>query len=339
MGLYPKIEKKKNFLLKKCNLCGQSFGPGGFAKTKSIFYPDGCLPFCNDCIDEYLETKDDDQKTIWEKVDKLCQMVDIPFSPKEWQNIYDMNPIGAFGRYTEVFLGTEYENFGWADYYQAFKRLREKGLAEKELPELREARLNEQRKRWGANYDEEAMDYLDQLYNGLLATQNVNGTLQTDQAIKICKLSYLIDCRIRDGADFDKVLGAYDKMVKIGEFTPKNVKNINDFDTIGELVKWFEKRGWRAKYFDKVNRDIVDETMKNIQTFNQRLYTNESGIGEQITNRIEMLKMAEKLASKGDYEAEGYFLDKTNYDLDNYENDGYEELLKKQVFEPGDSNE
>jgi len=41
MGLYPKIEKKKNFLLKKCNLCGQSFGPGGFAKTKSIFYPDG----------------------------------------------------------------------------------------------------------------------------------------------------------------------------------------------------------------------------------------------------------------------------------------------------------
>ena len=40
------------------------------------------------------------------------------------------------------------------------------------------------------------------------------------------------------------------------------LKNINDFDTIGELVKWFEKRGWRAKYFDKVNRDIVDETMK-----------------------------------------------------------------------------
>ena len=155
-----------------------------------------------------------------------------------------------------------------------------------------------------------------------------------DQALKICKLSYEIDCRIRAGTDFDKVLGAYDKLVKTAEFTPKNVKNVNDFDTAGELIKWLEKRGWRNQYYDNVSKDVVDETLKNIQMFNQRLYTNESGIGDEITRRIEMLKTAGQ-ASGTLEESEGYYLNDTDYDLDNYENDGYEELLKKQVFDPG----
>lgn len=118
--------------------------------------------------------------------------------------------------------------------------------------------------RWGANYDDEALDYLDHLYNGLMSTQNVNGALQNDQAIKICKLSYEIDSRIREGTDFDKVLASYDKLVKTAEFTPKNVKNVNDFDTIGELIRWLEKKGWRCNFYDNVTKDVVDETIKNI---------------------------------------------------------------------------
>ena len=56
--------------------------------------------------------------------------------------------------------------------------------------------------------------------------------------------------------------------VKTAEFTPRNVKNINDFDSVGELVKWLEKRNWRNNFYDDVTRDIVDETIKNIQAFN-----------------------------------------------------------------------
>jgi hypothetical protein len=97
----------------------------------------------------------------------------------------------------------------------------------------------------------------------MLTTQNVNGKLQSDQAEKICKISYEIDCRIRAGQDFDKLLASYDKLIKAAEFTPKNVKNINDFDSVGELVKWLEKRGWRNTFYDNVTRDIVDETIKN----------------------------------------------------------------------------
>lgn len=68
-------------------------------------------------------------------------------------------------------------------------------------------------------------------------TQNISGALQADQAIKICKISYELDCRIREGTDFDKMLTAYDKLVKTAEFTPKNVKNASDFESVGELCK------------------------------------------------------------------------------------------------------
>ena len=69
---------------------------------------------------------------------------------------------------------------------------------------------------------------------------------------------------------------------------------MNDIDSIGELIKWLEKRDYKCKFFDNVSRDIVDETMKNIESYNQRLYTNENGIGEEITRRIEALKSAQE---------------------------------------------
>jgi hypothetical protein len=191
------------------------------------------------------------------------------------------------------------------------------------LADQKRARLQE---RWGANYDDEALRYLENLYNGLMTTQNVNGALQVDQAIKICKMSYEIDNRIREGSDFDKLLASYDKLVKAAEFTPKNVKNINDFDSVGELIKWLEKRGWRNTFYDGVTRDIVDETMKNFQNFNQRLYTNESGIGEQITERINALKQAKQI------EDETYYGTNKDYDLDTYDNEGYVRLVQEEEF-------
>lgn len=217
-------------------------------------------------------------------------MGDIPFIPAEWVKIYEMNPLNAFARYASIFIEQEYEEIDWQTYYEHYRALKEANTLERELPGLAEERIRIQQERWGGNYDPEALDYLDGLFNGLMATQNVNGALQMDQAIKICKLSYEIDCRIREGSDFDKALSAYDKLVKTAEFTPKNVKNLNDFDTTGEVIRWLEKRGWHNQYYDGVSRDIVDETIKNIQLFNQRLYTNESGIGDEISHRIEQLK-------------------------------------------------
>lgn len=324
MGLQPKIKSNQTFVTKQCTRCAGRFGEENFSPTSSPFYS-GYLPWCNDCIQKFIENFENE----WEAVDKLCQWADIPFVPKEWERMRDLNGAQAFPKYAEVFAQSEYEDLGWQEYFEAFRTLKASGELEDELPGIADKKRQQLQERWGANYDDEALRYLENLYNGLMTTQNVNGALQVDQALKICKMSYEIDCRIREGADFDKLLSSYDKLVKAAEFTPKNVKNINDFDSVGELIKWLEKRGWHNTFYDDVPRDIVDETMQNFQAFNQRLYTNESGIGEQITERLNNLKNVALI------EKESYYGTDTEYDLDGYENDGYRQLILEEEFDPG----
>lgn len=320
MGLKPNIQKTKKFVFKKCACCGNEYGPEGFMVTKSPFYPDGSINICNSCVGDFLQEHDYE----WKWVNKTCQFMDIPFVPSEWEKIKEMNSVLPFSKYAEIFNSSEYDALGWEDYDKEFRRLRDSGQIEDELPEIREAKRKQQKKKWGANYDDEALDYLDNLYNGLMTTQNINGKLQLDQAEKICKISYEIDKRIEEGTDFDKLLSSYDKLVKTAEFTPRNVKNINDFDTTGELIKWMEKRGWRNTFYDDVSRDIVDETIKNFQNFNQRLYTNETGIGDNINNRIAALKSVEADTSKA---IDNYYGTNIAEDLDEFDNEGYERLF------------
>ena len=94
---------------------------------------------------------------------------------------------------------------------------------------------------------------------------------------------------------------------------------------MGELCRWLEKRGFINRFYDGETRDVVDETIKNIQSWNQRLYTNESGIGDEISQRIQALKTAAELESY-------YDVDPNVDDYDNYENEGFEQLFSDEEF-------
>lgn len=325
MGLSPNIQKKRRFVLKDCAYCAGSFSEESYAPTRSIFYPDGVIPICNDCIDKLIGQNGGD----WQFVDKLCQMADIPFVPKEWQRIQEMNPSGAFHTYAQVFLSSEYDGLAWSDYFEAFRALRDANKLEDELPGLADEKRTRLKSVWGANYSDSELEYLDNLYQGLLSTQNINGKLQMDQAQKICKMSLEIDRRIEEGADFDKLLTSYDKLVKAAEFTPKNVKNINDFDTFGEAAKWMEKNGWRNRFYDNVTRDVVDETIKNFQNFVQRLYINESNIGDEVTRRMEALKRTAELENSDN----NYYGTGDAHDLDSFEREGYEMIFEDESID------
>lgn len=245
-----------------------------------------------------------------------------------------MNSNNLFYRYCRIFAAAEYEGLHWSDYFKAFSDLRAQGKLEDELPGLSEERRQELKAKWGRNYDDEDLEYLNDLYNGLLSTQNINGKLQMDQAEKLCKISLAINRCILEGCDdklLSQLLAGYEKLIKTGDFTPKNVKNANDFDTMGELLKWKEKGGWVNNYYDNVPRDVVDETIANMQAFNQRLYTNEAGIGEEISNRLKALQNAEKIEQSDTY-ATGSEIE----DLDQYEADGYAALVKEEEFDAND---
>ena len=322
MAINPTIQDvEAPFATRTCIKCGKPRSAAMYIPLRSQFSNQGWSSICNECIESYLKQNN----FSWDAADKLCQYFDIPFIPKEFERLHDANGANVFPIYARVFLGEEFKGLGWGDYYKEFLKLKEAGKLEEELPLISDAERKKLQEKWGFNYDDEALHYLENLYDGLLLTQNINGALQSDQAIKICKISYEIDCRIRAGSDFDKVLKSYDTLVKTAEFTPKNTKNANDFDSVGELVKWLEKSGWVNQFYDGVTRDVVDETIKNIQTYNQRLYTNESGIGEQIHDRVEGLRNVAN--------SESYYDLQQSYDMDEFENAGYEELMNDE-FNP-----
>ena len=71
------------------------------------------------------------------------------------------------------------------------------------------------------------------------------------------------------------------------------------------------------------SEDIVDITMNNIQTFCQRLYTQEPGIGEEIDKRIESLKMAKDIEDSMGLQ-DNYATDEMSMEVDEmFENEDF----------------
>ena len=333
--LEPKIQgNSRRVLMKTCSCCGISKTTDSFIATRSWIYADSLCPVCNECIKDHFISVD----WSWDEVDAFCQRMDVPFIPREFEKFRESNGDDAIPPYCKYFTSGEYERFGWLDYHRKYLELKEKQRLDLELPLLNDSYYDDLRLRWGESYDEEQLIYLENLYNGLLTTQNVNGALQIDQAQKLCKMSLNIDERIRAGIDFDKLMGSYEKLTKIADFTPKNTKSDNDFASMGELVCWLENRGWLNTWYDDANRDIVDEVIHSQQAFVQRLYTNEAGLGEEINDRIEALKIAAELDKQDtDLEqkrlAEDPFFETTEVDLESHDNQAYEDLIVDEVLD------
>lgn len=324
----PKIPNKKKIYFKTCCKCGEQKITDDFIQTKNWFYGDGYSNICASCVDNHLKDAD----WAWDEVDKACQTFDIPFIPKKFEEIRSQNPEECFRIYAKFFNSNEYEELGWKDYYNKYVELKNKAALDRELPLVNDSYYEDLQLRWGANYSREQLVYLENLYNGLLSTQNVNGALQTDQAQKLCKISLNIDERIMANVDFDKLMSSYEKMTKIADFTPKNAKSDSDFSSMGEVVAWEEKRGWLNKWYDGANKDIVDEVIQSMQTFVQRLYINEPGIGEEVNERIQQLKIASDLDKKdADLEkkrlSDDPFFDIEDVNYEERDNKIYEDLI------------
>ena len=279
--------------MKKCQKCGQEKTLAHFIACENSIVHSGTLPICRECITEIIRAADPDQK--WNVVNKLCQWADIPFVPEEWQKIYKGNGAEGFGVYAALFKQEEYKTLDWQMYNEVYNQLDEEDRIVDALPAQREKEFQDLVKKWGDTYDVKELEYLENLHQGLLLSQNVVGALNEDQALKLCKISLVIEDKIRSGIDFTKDLKAYDELAKLANLTPKNVKEANEFDSFGEVFAYMEKTGTVLPYYDNVVRDEVDYTIKNMKNWLRYLYVNETGVGDEIDQRVENLKTAAAL--------------------------------------------
>lgn len=277
---------------KICTKCKDEKTTAHFIAVNSLLHS-GSLPICRECLAKMISSAP--EKECWNVIDKICQWADVPFLPGEWEKLYQANGKDTLGVYIAIFRTEQYKTLDWMTYNNVYLQLLEEGRVEDAMPELREKRLQDWRRKWGMGYDEEQLEYLENLHLGLINSQNVVGALNEDQALKLCKISLIIEEKIRGGVDFTKDLKAYDELAKLSNLTPKNVKDANEFDSFGEVYAYLEKTGWQNKYYDGAVRDEVDNTEKNIKNWIRYLYINETGIAEEIEQRINNLKVAAEL--------------------------------------------
>ena len=277
---------------KICTKCKDEKTTAHFIAVNSLLHS-GSLPICRECLAKMISSAP--EKECWNVIDKICQWADVPFLPGEWEKLYQANGKDTLGVYIAIFRTEQYKTLDWMMYNNVYLQLLEEGRVEDAIPELREKRLRDWRRKWGMVYDEEQLEYLENLHLGLINSQNVVGALNEDQALKLCKISLIIEEKIRGGVDFTKDLKAYDELAKLSNLTPKNVKDANEFDSFGEVYAYLEKTGWQNKYYDGAVRDEVDNTEKNIKNWVRYLYINETGIAEEIEQRINNLKVAAEL--------------------------------------------
>lgn len=321
-----------------CQKCGKEKPISEYVAVKHFLFPSGHVNICNECIEEHLRGQGDEEIVDWLKVDLLCQAIDIPFIPKQVQRLVDINGAKFFPIYAKMMYTSEYERFGWKPYFDKYKELKSKDMLSRELPLINDSYYDDLRLRWGETYDNEELVYLENLYNGILSSYGVEGSLENNSVQKLCKISLEIDNRIRSGADFDKLIQSYDKLVKITNLTPSNTKADSDFSSMGEIVAWLEKRNWINPWYNDANKDIVDEVIHSSQAYVQRLYTNEAGIGEEVTERIEQLKLAAAL-DKADQDleqkrlAEDIMLDVPDVDLEEWDTESLEDYGEEQIDE------
>lgn len=279
-----------------CQRCGEEKTTASYIAINSVIHGN-VLPICRKCIAEIIEeNKDKEKNATWNIADKLCQWADIPFIPEQWEKIYQGDKGGAFGTYCSIFRNEKYRTLDWEQYNQVYLQIEEENRVEDALPTIKARDLEKLKRKWGAHYDEEELEYLENLHDGLINSQNIIGALNEDQALKLCKLSLIIEDKIRAGQDISKDLKAYDDLSKLANLTVAAVKDANDFSSVGEIFAYLEKGGWKNEYYDDVTRDEIDYSMKDIKNWLRALYVNEPGVAEEIELRIENLKTADKLS-------------------------------------------
>lgn len=279
----------------ECTECGAKIITESYLPTKNPFIAYGRVPVCNSCLKKMIEAKLKPRQDLnWTYINKLCQWIDIPFLADKWIKTYEecgSNAADAFIVYVKVFSAAPYnDRLEWLRYNEKYVELKSRGLLESTIDVFSEAKRADLVSKWGESFDDQDLNELETLYEAIKNTQNIANPIQQSEARKLCMISLRIDKLIRNGEAFDKDLAGYDKLKTSAGFTAANTKNASDFESTGEVFAFLEKIGWVNSYAHDIRQDIVDETIANMQTHVQRLYVNEGGMGEAITDRATILQ-------------------------------------------------
>ena len=142
------------------------------------------------------------------------------------------------------------------------------------------------RLKWGKTYRPEEWVRLEQLYEEMMASYDIQTAGHIDTLKLICKTSLkanqLLDLGDIDGAQ--KMIKMYDGLMKSGKFTAaQNKAEQGEFvDSVGELIEMCEKQGYIERFYIDSPNDKVDFTIQDMQRYTRTLIEEETNLSTMI---------------------------------------------------------
>ena len=220
--------------------------------------------------------------------------LDLPFDLNKWTQLYAQHADHTLTAYFNLLYDEHYEGLQWQDENERWRQARAEGTIDDEIQQLNEAKLKRLRKIWSSAYKPEQLLWLDNFYNQIVATQNVSTPILQEKARDFCELQLHIKQGLREGVDVSKMMKQADDIVKVYHFEANNAKSAADFESVGELMVYYGKKGWHPKWHTEP-QDSVDFMMENIQNYLKRLVMNEGNFAEQVEDKKERYNMTERL--------------------------------------------
>lgn len=281
---------------KQCKKCKLNKSTLDFPRSRAPWFLDeGVADICYDCLNQMIDPLD------LNSVDHMLQYLDIQFNPNQWMEAYQLAGDTCFQTYTTKFYSRRNSrNLDWKQANEAWKKKLESGRLNKEVRVLNQQWLDKMRKRWG-DYTLEEYEILQAFYENVDHTQNIITAIQQDQAENMARLSLVIRRKIQDGDDASKEIRAYNDYIKSAGFEPKNARNYGDFESVGELINFLVKKGYKPKFYTQApeEKDLVDLTMKNNQSYLRRLVHNEPGLADMVDQRKNSYRIAQQMEQDG----------------------------------------
>lgn len=258
----------------KCPICGQSHT---LIPSNNSLVP----PICTNCLNEKVDIDD------LNEVNYFCRTFNIPFDPNLWLKMRKEFKQNVFKEYSSFFLEPGTQSYKdpdkdlWDQVNNEWKLIRTHEEKIMKIEPIKEGFMLRNQIKWGSNYTFSELVSLEALFVNTLKTNDVSNPMQIDAIKKACKMSVALDRAIVNGDskeinDLSKAYQNFVKTAKIDELITASSKEV--ISNVAQLVQYIEDQGFQFNFYDNVDRDIVDKSLKDMQNFLQRLVLDSTGL-------------------------------------------------------------
>ena len=271
-----------------CLKCKQKKTMDNFPFSNCRFLPNHHALLCFDCLEAMINEED------LNDVDALMRHLDVPFDLNLWTKLQATHGGRTLQVYFNAIADEHYAATSWSDENTRWLMAKREQTIDEEIEALSENKMRQLRKTWSPAYTKDELLFLDDYYNQIVATQNVSTPILQHYARDLCEIELRIKKGLREGADIKKDMDARDNIIKIAHFEATNAKNAADFESVGELMVYYGKKGWHPKWHQEP-KDSIDFLMENIQNYLKRLVINEGNFAEQVEDKRTRYNLTERL--------------------------------------------